>query len=753
MIRIFNDKACYINGRLVPLSDAPQHAPKTGEKPLGMAQRILKKHTISTTEGRYAIRFDELLSHDITYVSIVQTARASGLDRFPMPYSFTNCHNSLCAIGGTINADDHRFGLSAAMKYGGSFVPPNMAVIHQYAREMVAAPGKMVMASDSHTRYGALGCLGVGEGGGELVKQILGKTWDVDEPAIIGIYVHGEPQPGVGPHDVAIAMVTALFPDGWAKNCILEFVGPGIASLPMDFRLGIDVMTTETACLSSVWQTDETVRAYLDTHGRGESYKAISPDEGAVYDKWVDMDLSAIRPMIALPFHPSLGIAIDDFNHDVYDHVDEMEKRAVKLMRDQYKSVPNLKSKIQDGGFYVDQGVVSGCCGGLYGNLATVAEMLRGKSIGCTGRNYSLYPASQPVLQNLLASGAIADMVAAGATIRTAFCGPCFGAGDVPGQNCFSIRHVTRNFANREGSKAAQGQISYVALMDARSITATMLNGGRLTAAGADTPAMPKSYSFDPTIYAKNVYHGFGREQPDIELTRGPNIADWPDMIALPENLLLTVGTALFDKVTTTDDFIASGEPSAFRSNPGKMAEYTLRSKDAGYVARVQAIRELELAREKALADGSDVPQAVADYLAKAGLGAEAAKDTGIGSLVFAIYPGDGSAREQAASCQKVLGGWANIAGSYATKRYRSNCINWGILPLVTCDAVESWDIATGDMVYLPGIRSLLAGSGEEITATVIHDGKAVQRKLSLPGISPEERAILLSGCLINYYK
>ena len=749
MIRTYKEKACYCQGRIVPI----QEAPKTSAKPLGMAQSILKAHNISSQEGKYAISFDELLSHDITYVSIVQTARASGLTRFPVPYSFTNCHNSLCAIGGTINADDHRFGLSAAIKYGANFVPPNMAVIHQYAREMVAAPGKMVMASDSHTRYGALGCLGVGEGGGELVKQVLSKTWNIDEPTIIGIYVHGEPRPGVGPHDVAIATVTALFPEGYAKNCILEFVGPGIATLPMDYRMGIDVMTTETGCLSSVWVTDETVRDYLAAHGREAAYREMAPEEGAMYDKYVDMDLGAIKPMIALPFHPSLGVTIEDFTANVYDHVDAMEQRAQKLLSDKYKAVPNLKAKIHDGHFRIDQAVVSGCCGGLYGNLATVAAMLKGKTIGCNGINYSLYPASQPVLENLLASGAITDMVRAGATIRTAFCGPCFGAGDVPGQNCFSVRHVTRNFANREGSKAAQGQISYVALMDARSITATMLNNGFLTAAGEDTPAMPKSYAFDPGIYERNVYHGFGHEKAETELTRGPNIADWPNMIALPENLLLTVGAALFDKVTTTDDFIASGEPSAFRSNPGKMAEYTLRSKDAGYVARVSAIRDLEYAREAALEKEEAMPKEVTDYLALAGLGASDAKDTGIGSLVFAIYPGDGSAREQAASCQKVLGGWANIAGSYATKRYRSNCINWGILPLVTCDDVNSWEIATGDLVYLRGIRSLLEGSEESMTVSVFHNGTKTERKVALPDISKEERAILLSGCLINYYK
>ncbi|MDO5536891.1 MAG: hydratase [Desulfovibrionaceae bacterium] len=748
MITIRNQKSIYLDGRLVPAGEAQAPAGK------GMAESILQAHNVSGDPKKYAICFDAMLSHDITYVSIVQTARASGLKRFPIPYSFTNCHNSLCAIGGTINADDHRFGLSAARKYGGDYVPPNLAVIHQYAREMVAAPGRMVMASDSHTRYGALGCMGVGEGGGELVKQVLGKTWNVDAPKIVAIYLTGSPRPGVGPQDVAIALVTALFPDAVVKNSVMEFMGPGIAGLPMDYRMGIDVMTTETACLTSIWETDEVVHEYLTVHGRGETYRAIHPENGAAYDTVVEVDLSAIEPMIALPFHPSLGVPIREFNENVEGYVEQIEARARKLMGEKFAQVPDLKSKIHNGRFRIDQAVVSGCCGGLYGNLAVVAEMLRGRTIGATGINYSVYPASQPVLQELMKSGAISDIINAGVTLRTAFCGPCFGAGDVPGQNCFSIRHVTRNFANREGSKAAGGQISYVALMDARSITATMLNGGFLTPAGDDTPATPGSYGFDPTIYTNNVYHGYGHEEPEAPLSVGPNIADWPNMIGMPDNLLLKVGIALRDKVTTTDDFIASGEPSAFRSNPGRMAEYTLRSKDPDYVARAKSIRDVELERQQALAEGRPQPESVRACFAEAGLDADAmASSTALGSLVFAIYPGDGSAREQAASCQKVLGGWANIAGAYATKRYRSNCINWGLLPLVTDDDAAGWEIATGDTVYIPGIRALLEGEGESLDITIFRGGQAVTKKVSLPGISREERSILLAGCLINFYR
>ncbi len=748
MIRITKEKFTYFEGKLVPSAQAPAAAGK------GMAESVLAAHNVSKEEGKYAICFDALLSHDITYVSIVQTARASGLKRFPIPYSFTNCHNSLCAIGGTINADDHRFGLSAARKYGGDFVPPNMAVIHQYAREMVAAPGKMVMASDSHTRYGALGCMGVGEGGGELVKQVLSKTWNVDRPRIVAIYLTGSPRPGVGPQDVAIALVTALFPDAVVKNSVMEFMGPGIAGLPMDYRMGIDVMTTETACLTSIWETDEVVREYLETHGRGAEYREIKPADGAVYDTLVEVDLSTIEPMIALPFHPSLGVPIREFNENVTDYVEQIEQRARKLMGEKFADVPNLSSKIYNGRFRVDQAVVSGCGGGLYGNLAVVAQMLKGHSIGAGGINYSVYPASQPVLQELIKTGALSDIISAGVTLRTAFCGPCFGAGDVPGQNCFSIRHVTRNFANREGSKAAGGQISYVAIMDARSITATMLNGGFLTPAGDDTPPTPKTYGFDPSIYKNNVYHGYGHEQADAPLTVGPNIADWPVMLGMPDNLLLKVGIALRDKVTTTDDFIASGEPSAFRSNPGRMAEFTLRSKDPEYVTRVKAIRDVEQARQQALAEGKGMPDNVRAYFAEAGLDADAmAASTALGSVVFALYPGDGSAREQAASCQKVLGGWANIAGAYATKRYRSNCINWGLLPLVTADDVNGWDIQIGDVVYIPGIRALLEGNGEEIEITVFRDGKGTAKVVRLPDISREERDILLAGCLINYYK
>ncbi len=746
MITVTNESMAYRLGKWV-------REPKTpASTAMGMAERILRAHATGPDPDHLAIRFDALMSHDITYVSIVQTARASGLERFPMPYVFTNCHNSLCAIGGTINADDHRFGLSAARRYGADFVPPNMAVIHQYAREMVAAPGRMVMGSDSHTRYGALGCLGVGEGGGELVKQILGRTWNVDFPEIVAVYLTGAPRPGVGPHDVAIALVTALFADATVKNRVMEFVGPGIRRLPMDFRMGIDVMTTETACLTSVWETDELTRAYLAAHGREEDYVEMHPDEGARYDRLVTVDLSAIRPMIALPFHPSLGVAIEDFNRHPLDYLDEVEARAKKLMGEKYASVPDLRSKVTGGRFRIDQAEISGCCGGLYGNLACVAAMLRGKSVG-SGINFAVYPASQPVFQALTESGAVLDMIKAGVTLRTAFCGPCFGAGDVPGQNCFSIRHVTRNFAHREGSKGAAGQISYVALMDARSITATVLNGGFLTPAGEDTPKMPLSYHFDPTIYASCVHHGQGRPDPAARLAVGPNIADWPAIPALPDNLVLEVALALREPVTTTDDFIASGEPSAFRSNPARMAEFTLRAKDPAYVGRAKAVRELELARERSLEDRSALADDAAAILKRAGFGPGDAATTGLGTHDFAFSPDDGSAREQAASCQKVLGGWANIAGAYATKRYRSNCINWGILPLVTRDEASSISLAQGDLVVLRGIRALLEGSGDAIEAVVVHGDERTSLPLLVPDMTREERDILLSGCLINYYR
>ena len=752
MITVNTDGAFYHEGKLVSKEEMKSFAGAQGKKPQNIASSILAAHNSSNDPSKLKIKFDGIMSHDITYVSIIQTARASGMTKFPVPVALTNCHNSLCAIGGTINADDHRFGLSAAKKYGGDFVPANMAVIHQYAREMMAGSGKMIIGSDSHTRYGAIGCMAVGEGGGELVKQLLGHTWDVDTPEVIAIYLTGKLRPGVGPHDVAIALIGAVFDKKIVKNKILEFVGPGVATLSMDYRLGIDVMTTETACLSSVWQTDEVVHDFLETHGRGNAYKQLTPDEGAWYDKVVHVDLSTIEPMIAMPFHPKNAYSIAEFNANAEDILASIEKEAAGLLGEKYASVPNLRSKLINGKFHVDQGEVAGCCGGLFENLHTMAAMLKGKSIGSNGFTLTVYPASQPVLQELLRIGDIASLVAAGATIRTSFCGPCFGAGEIPPQNGFSIRHVTRNFPNREGSRPPEGQIAYVALMDARSIAATAMNGGVLTAAGEDAVAPAHKYVFNPEIYKNCVSHSQGAPAPDTKLVTGPNIADWPEMFGMPEDLLIKVAATLRDPVTTTDDFIASGEPSAFRSNPGRMAEYTLQRKDPEYVGRAKACRSLEQARQAAVKAGAALPAEVADLFAQAGLSAADAKTTGIGSVVYAVYPGDGSAREQAASCQKVLGAWANIAGNYATKRYRSNLINWGILPFII-DDVENTDVQIGDVIYVKGIRQLLEGDGEEIKAVRYRDGQALPLTLKLPGMSRSERAILLAGSLINSYK
>ncbi len=728
----------YENGAFAPASDAAGRE-KT------MAHQILTAHNTSGSDADLKIKFDAMASHDITYVGIIQTARASGMKEFPLPYVLTNCHNSLCAVGGTINEDDHLFGLSAAKKYGGIFVPAHQAVIHQYMRERMAGCGKMLLGSDSHTRYGALGTMGVGEGGPELVKQLCSRTYDIAYPDVVAIHLSGKPARGVGPQDVALAIIRAVFACGFVKNKVMEFVGEGIGGLSVEYRNGIDVMTTETTCLSSIWETDDKVRAWYETHLRPEEYKPLHPQQGAVYDGLVEVDLSAVRPMIALPFHPSNAYTIEEFRKNARELLQQVEEKAREMVDEKYPLKP-LADKVRDGEVYVEQGVIAGCSGGTYENLMTAADILRGHGTGDGEFALSIYPASQPQFLALMRSGAAADLMQAGAVLRSAFCGPCFGAGDVPANGGLSIRHATRNFPNREGAKPSGGQMAYVALMDARSIAATALNHGRLT--GADEIALPEAqeypYTYDPTVYDNRVYNGWGRPQPEQELVFGPNIADWPAQIALPENLVLKVASAIYDPVTTTDELIPSGETSSYRSNPLKLAEFALSRKDPQYVARAKAAQALETSRRS----GQLSPEARA-LLEQAGLSPE---DTGIGSLVFALKPGDGSAREQAASCQRVLGGCANIAREYATKRYRSNVVNWGMLPFVLADAEHS-GIQPGDVLVLRGIRSaLVEGRTDEIPATLLSGGAARTLTLSLPGLTADERDILLCGCLINYY-
>ncbi len=702
-----------------------------------MAWNILKEHNHGD-EQELALRFDAIASHDITYVGILQTARASGLTEFPMPYVLTNCHNSLCAVGGTINEDDHVFGLSAAKKYGGIFVPPHLAVIHTYLREKHAACGAMILGSDSHTRYGALGTLAVGEGGPELVKQLLGRTYDVRRPEVTLVWLTGKPVPGVGPHDVALALVKAVFANGFVKNRVMEFAGPGIANLTMDFRNGIDVMTTETTCLSSIWTTDEATREFFVQHGRPEAYRPLAPADETLYDQAVVVELDKIRPMIALPFHPSNAWSIEEFNANAGDLLRQVEREAATAM-DAPGLHYDLTSKLENGRLRVDQGVIAGCAGGTFENLWVAAALLKGKATGSGEFALSAYPGSQPVMMELMRTGALTDLIASGATLRSAFCGPCFGAGDVPANQGLSIRHTTRNFPNREGSKPGNGQMAAVALMDARSIAATAANGGLLTAAtDLDIPEAP-AYHYDDSPYRSRVYVGFGHADPAVELKFGPNIADWPAMQPLPENLVLEVAASLKDPVTTTDELIPSGETSSYRSNPYKLAEFTLSRKDPAYVGRSKAVRELEEERLKgesatltALASLTDLELTPAN--------------TGIGSAVYAVKPGDGSAREQAASCQKVLGGWANLAGEYATKRYRSNLCNWGLLPLLTSEP-----FAVGQRLVLPGIRTAVANGQEDIDALLIEGDTVRPVRLKLP-LSASERPILLAGSLINRY-
>lgn len=747
-----------INGQLSQAGLSPlsivkidQEQAKTGT----IAYQILTAHNQNSDWRNLQIRFDALASHDITYVGIVQTARASGLTEFPVPYVLTNCHNSLCAVGGTINEDDHVFGLSAAQKYGGIFVPAHQAVIHQYMREMISGCGKMILGSDSHTRYGALGTMGVGEGGPELVKQLLKRTYDLDYPEVIAVYLEGKPHPGVGPQDVALALIKAVFSNGFVKNKILEFVGPGIGNLSVDFRNGIDVMTTETTCLSSIWLTDESVREYYRIHGRSSAYRQLEPEEVAYYDGVVKIDLGKVEPMIALPFHPSNAYAIEEFNHNSVEILKQVEADGQKQM-DNPKIRFELQNKIVNGRLKVDQGVVAGCAGGTFENICDLAEILNVKSIGQGEFGLSIYPASQPINIQLANNGVLAKLLATGATFRTAFCGPCFGAGDVPANNALSIRHTTRNFPNREGSKPDSGQLASVALMDARSIAATALNGGVLTAATELNPrASSEKYIFNATVYQNRVFQGSGKGNPNQDLKFGPNIADWPSMIPLPKNLLLRVASVINDPITTTDELIPSGETSSYRSNPLKLAEFTLSRKDPGYVGRAKAIRALEEDRRKLFAgmEGTTV-EPIFMNLVKLGIEPMAktlAENTGLGSVIFAVRPGDGSAREQAASCQKVLGGWANIAVEYATKRYRSNLINWGMLPLIIPE-LAAVNFKVDDYIYLPEIRQAVSSGAETLKAYLINSDGYQELKLTLPNLSSDERDIILAGCLINYY-
>ena len=705
MIKLQNGAFIYENGRPHPAGASTEMG---REKTI--ARRIMRAHSAPGDELR--IKFDSLISHDITYVGVIQTARASGLGRFPVPYAMTNCHNSLCAVGGTINEDDHIFGLSAAKKYGGIYVPANMAVIHQYARETLAGCGRMILGSDSHTRFGAIGAMGVGEGGPEIVKQLLGDTYDVAAPEVVLVYLTGAPNRGVGPHDVALALCGAVYKNGFVKNKVLEFAGPGVKNLSMDYRIGIDVMTTETACLSSIWQTDERVEQYLAAHGRAGDYKALAPEDGAVYDGLIEIDLSAAEPMIALPFHPSEAYSIRRFKENPGDILRECEKRAEKQFGG--KVSLDLASKVKNGVVAVDQGIIAGCAGGMYDNIAEAAAILRGGDTGSGYFSLSVYPSSIPVNLELMKNGVQQSLMEAGAVFKPCFCGPCFGAGDVPGNGCLSIRHTTRNFPNREGSKPGEGQLSGVALMDARSIAATARNHGVLTAATDMDYESPEECrrEFDGSVYEKRVYNGFGRPLADEELRFGPNIAPWPAIPPMPEDMELELACVIHDPVTTTDELIPSGETSSYRSNPMKLASFTLSRRDPEYVSRAKDI-----------------------------------KDRGLASCIFAECPGDGSAREQAASCQRVLGGGANICRRFATKRYRSNCINWGMLPL-TIPADAPFDFAPGDRVSLPGVRGAVKAGADEIRGTV--GGR--EYTFGIGPLTNEEREILLAGCLMNWY-
>lgn len=716
-----------------------------------IAYGILKSHNTSDNMEKLKIRFDKLTSHDITFVGIIQTARASGLTKFPMPYVLTNCHNSLCAVGGTINEDDHMFGLTCAKKYGGVYVPPHQAVIHQFAREMLAGGGRMILGSDSHTRYGALGTMAMGEGGPELVKQLLSQTYDIKMPGVVGVYLKGTPIKGVGPQDVALAIIGAVFKNGYVKNKVMEFVGPGVANLSADFRIGIDVMTTETTCLSSIWKTDDEIKEFYEIHGRKEDYAELNPGEVAYYDGMIEVDLDKVRPMIAMPFHPSNTYTIEELNANLMDILDETEKRALVSLDGAVDF--RLKNKVKNGKLMVDQGIIAGCAGGGFENICAAADILKGSYIGADGFTLSVYPASMPIYMELIKNGCAATILETGAVMKTAFCGPCFGAGDTPANNAFSIRHSTRNFPNREGSKLQNGQISSVALMDARSIAATAANKGVLTPATEFEGEIGKyKYHFDSNIYANRVFDSKGVADPDTEIQFGPNIKDWPAMCALPENMVLRVVSEIHDPVTTTDELIPSGETSSYRSNPLGLAEFTLSRKDPQYVGRAKQMR----AAQEAVMAGKcpldacpelnlrEVLDTIHKDFPEVGEG-----NLGYGSTIFAVKPGDGSAREQAASCQKVLGGWANIANEYATKRYRSNLINWGMLPFL----IEEGELPFRNMDYLfvPGIKKAVEENADMIKAYTVTDGGLKEFTLRLGELTDEERQIILKGCLINY--
>ncbi len=716
-----------------------------------IAYGILEAHNTSGNMDKLMIKFDKLTSHDITYVGIIQTARASGLEKFPVPYVLTNCHNSLCAVGGTINEDDHMFGLSCAKRYGGIYVPPHQAVIHQFAREMLAGGGKMILGSDSHTRYGALGTMAMGEGGPELVKQLLSKTYDINMPGVVGVHLTGTPVKGVGPQDVALAIIGEVFANGYVNNKVMEFVGEGVSNLSADFRIGIDVMTTETTCLSSIWRTDETIKEFYDIHGRVNEYKELNPGAVAYYDGMIEIDLSTIRPMIAMPFHPSNTYTIEELNANLMDILEDCEKKALVSLDGQVDFT--LKDKVRNGKLYTDQGIIAGCAGGGFENICAAADILRGQSTGADEFTLNVYPASQPIFMELVKNGCVADLLAAGAVVKTAFCGPCFGAGDTPSNNGFSIRHSTRNFPNREGSKLQNGQIASVALMDARSIAATAANKGYLTpATDMDVEYKGQKYHYDSTIYANRVFDSKGVADPSVEIKFGPNIKDWPAMSALPENLILKVVSEIHDPVTTTDELIPSGETSSYRSNPLGLAEFTLSRKDPAYVGKAKEIQKAQKAIEagacplEAVEELKPVMSAINTVYPNVGKG-----NIGVGSTIFAVKPGDGSAREQAASCQKVLGGWANIANEYATKRYRSNLINWGMLPFL----IDKGDLPfkNGDFLFVPDIRKAIEDRATEVKAFVVENGGLREFTLKMGELTEDERTIILKGCLINYYR
>jgi len=763
MIKLYKNGAYLLNGSEVIEDTSEAAAAIAGKigrtvtqqeaKEQTIAYEILKAHNTTSDMEQLQLKFDKLTSHDITFVGIIQTARASGLERFPVPYVLTNCHNSLCAVGGTINEDDHMFGLSCAKKYGGIYVPPHQAVIHQYAREMLAGGGRMILGSDSHTRYGALGTMAMGEGGPELVKQLLSKTYDIKCPQVVGIYLDGEPMPGVGPQDVALSIIGATFGNGYVNNKVMEFVGPGVDKLSADFRIGIDVMTTETTCLSSIWKTDETIREFYEIHGRPEDYKKLNPGDAAYYDGMIYINLSEIKPMIAMPFHPSNTYTIDEVNANLKDVLHDVEQKALVSLDGAVDY--SLQDKIVDGRLYVEQGIIAGCAGGGFENICAAADIIRGRNIGADEFTFSVYPASTPIYMELVKNGAVADLMAAGTIVKTAFCGPCFGAGDTPANNAFSIRHSTRNFPNREGSKLQNGQISSVALMDARSIAATAANKGFLTSAAEvmDRDYQTPKYHFDQTIYANRVFDSKGAADPDVEIKLGPNIKDWPEMSALPENMILKVVSEIHDPVTTTDELIPSGETSSYRSNPLGLAEFTLSRKDPAYVGRAKEVQQAQ----KAIEAGGCPMDGLEELVPVIGkINSAFPKDIkgklGVGSTIFAVKPGDGSAREQAASCQKVLGGWANIANEYATKRYRSNLINWGMLPFLISEDHNALSFKNGDYIFVPDLRKALEEKAEEVKAYVVGD-KMKEVIFTLGDMTDTEREIILKGCLINYYR